>query len=111
MKRILSLFLAILMLLSSATLLFSCGNKAENESGTEDEVKKSTQTTVSSKNEKYLVREYHGNIGVFGNDGTLIRILSVAVITLPLEEREKLKNGFYVGSDEMLKKVIEDYTG
>ena len=78
---------------------------------TEESKQASPTTAGNSKNEKYLVREYHGYIGVFGKDGTLLETVSVAVVALPIDEREKLRNGFYLESEEMLKKVIEDYTG
>jgi hypothetical protein len=67
--------------------------------------------TVSNTDKKYLMCDYHGDIGIFDLDGNLIKTLNVATVTLPIAEREKLSVGFYIDSDTELQKIIEDYTG
>ena len=114
MFALLCSFVAAAMLIAIGNTVFIENNQAVYHGGLSheyEEEKISSPTTVGDKNEKYLIREYHGAIGVFGKDGTLIKTVSVAVVALPLDEREKLENGFYAESDEMLKKIIEDYTG
>ncbi len=115
MFALLCSFIAAAMLIAIGSIVFIENNQAVYHGGLSDgyteEEKSASPTTAGNKNEKYLIREYHGSIGVFGKDGTLIKTIAVAVVTLPQAEREKLENGFYVESDEMLKKIIEDYTG
>jgi len=113
---LLASFIAAAMLVSLGCVISNEKNQAVYHGGIsynheKDESNKSAATNIVNKGEKYLVREHHGKIGVFSNDGTLIKILPVAVVIMPFEEREKLKSGFFVESDEMLLKIIEDYTG
>ena len=58
-----------------------------------------------------VLREHNGIIGVFSTDGKLIGEISVAVVTLPSAERQKLAQGISVDSPELLASLIESYTG
>ena len=59
----------------------------------------------------YTVREHMGKIGVFSDDGTLIRVIDVYVKTLPESDRRMLKEGFEVIGKTQLNKIVEDYDG
>ncbi len=115
MFALLCSFIAAAIIVAVGSIVFIENNQAVYHGGLSSEYteedKNASPTTANNKSGKYLIREYNGSIGVFCKDGTLIKTISVAVVTLPLDEREKLENGFYAESDEMLKKIIEDYTG
>lgn len=59
----------------------------------------------------YTVREYREKIGIFKNgESEPYAVLDIYTFILPEKDRELLKNGFLVDED-MLYRVIEDYTG
>lgn len=58
-----------------------------------------------------ILREHNGIIGIFSADGKLIGEISVAVVTLPASERQRLAQGIVVDSPELLASLIESYTG
>lgn len=69
----------------------------------------SIQITV---NDKYTVREFEGQIGIFTNDEAKpIEVFETSVSLLPQSDRELLKNGITVDTPEELQKLIEDFTG
>jgi len=60
----------------------------------------------------YILREYEGKIGIFSADETLPdEILDVFVFTLPDADRQALRCGIRVYSEEALQRLIEDFTG
>ena len=44
-------------------------------------------------------------------NGKLYGIIDVAVVTLPINERQRLENGIKISSEKELYSLIEDYTG
>lgn len=58
-----------------------------------------------------ILREHNGIIGIFSTDGKLVGEISVAVVTLPASERQRLVDGIRVDSPELLASLIESYTG
>ena len=58
---------------------------------------------------RLCVREINGKIGVYSEDGYLIRTVNVATKTLPTREQEALKRGIYVNSWKELLSLIQDY--
>ncbi|MBQ2999870.1 MAG: hypothetical protein IJD64_05350, partial [Clostridia bacterium] len=44
-------------------------------------------TPPQSETERYVVKEYHGQIGIFSSDGTLLEVLDTYVKTLPEADR------------------------
>jgi len=58
----------------------------------------------------YLVKEYHGQIGIFSSDGSLLEILDTYVKTLPEADRTLLGEGIWVTTREELNSLIEDYS-
>ena len=59
----------------------------------------------------FCVRETNGKIGIYTEEGYLIRTLNVNVATLPAIDREKLSDGIAVNSWRELISLIEDYEG
>ena len=59
----------------------------------------------------WTVKEYFGKIGIFTDDGKLIKTLEVYTKTLPKTDRDLLREGIVVTSYEALESLIEDYTG
>lgn len=55
------------------------------------------------------VRESGGKIGIYTEEGYLIRLLDVSVESLPSADREALKKGIRVESWKELLSLIEDY--
>ncbi len=64
--------------------------------------------TVSSV---FTVRESGGKIGVYTQEGYLIRLLDVSVDSLPPADREALRNGIRAESWKELLSLMEDYGG
>lgn len=59
----------------------------------------------------YTVHEYMGKIGIFDENGTLIKVLEVYVKTLPEADKRMLSEGFQVVGIKQLNAIIEDYDG
>ncbi len=59
----------------------------------------------------WTVKEYFGKIGIFTEDGKLMKTLEVYTKTLPKTDRDLLREGIVVTSYEALESLIEDYTG
>ncbi len=72
-----------------------------------------SQTEIESETEKteYTVKSYEGKIGIFTDNGTLVRVIDVYIKTLPKADRNLLEKGFIVTNESELRSVIEDYTG
>ena len=71
-----------------------------------------TQGSVSETVSLYTLREHDGRIGIFeSGNKTPLKILDVYTFTLPEADREALKRGIRVYSDEALLSLIEDFTG
>jgi len=64
----------------------------------------------SSRTTTYTVKEYEGHIGVFHNDDrTPYQEIDVDVSSLPVADRELLKDGIKVSDANKLNSIIEDY--
>lgn len=72
---------------------------------TESEI--SDTETVSG----WIIREYEGQIGIFTPDNVLINTLNVYIKTLPVADRDLLREGIEVTTKKELLEVIEDYSG
>ena len=79
---------------------------------------KPAQATESAKNEVkpqpkksgYKIQEYNGNIAVFENgQDKPFRKTEIAVKNLPEVDRNELKNGIEVETNEELQTLLEDY--
>ena len=76
--------------------------------GTETPPQKTDATTEESH--VWIVREYEGQIGVFTEDGKLVKTLNVYTKTLPETDRRLLKEGIRVTSERQLYSILEDYS-
>jgi len=63
--------------------------------------------------EKYVIREYSEQIAVYefdvNGDSTITNLLGVDISTLPDHDRESLKEGIVVYSEEEMLQLLEDY--
>ncbi len=67
--------------------------------------------SVSEQETVYTVREYMDKIGIFLQDGTLVRVLDVYVKTLPEADERLLKEGIEIIGKKQLNEIIQDYGG
>ena len=58
---------------------------------------------------RFLLKETDGRVGVYSEDGYLIRTIDVQVSTLPKEARDALKKGMVFNSWRELIALIENY--
>ena len=58
---------------------------------------------------RFTLKEHNGQIGVYSEEGYLIRTFQISVSTLPREAREALKKGVTFHSWRELLQLIEDY--
>ena len=63
----------------------------------------------TDKHECYLVREHEGIIGVFNTDGELLYTVDVYIKTLPLSDRELLRQGIHAKDRSELLEILGDY--
>ena len=75
---------------------------------TEEQNEESAST--EPEHQGFLVKEHHGQIGIFLSDGTLIEILDTYVKTLPEADRALLGEGIWVETRAALNALIEDYS-
>ena len=60
----------------------------------------------------YTLKEYSGSLAVFTTDGSIIESINDSnIASLPPDDREKLKKGITVFSEEELISLIEDFLG
>ena len=60
--------------------------------------------------EKWLVKEYNGVIGIFTSDKKLVQVIDTYIKTLPSKDQALLREGFEVFSQKELNSVIEAYS-
>lgn len=65
-----------------------------------------SDTTASG----WILRAYHGRIGIFEENGTLVNVLDTYIKTLPKADQELLEEGIYASNQEKLNSLIEDYS-
>ena len=58
----------------------------------------------------YTVKEHSGIIGIFDQEGALVRVIEVYTKTLPEADRRLLGEGFEIVGDDQLNSIIEDYS-
>lgn len=59
----------------------------------------------------WIIREHEGQIGIFTSDNVLINTLNVYIKTLPIADRDLLREGIEVTTRKELLEIIEDYSG
>ena len=57
----------------------------------------------------WIVREYEEKIGIFSEDGVLLRVVDVYTKTLPRADRSLLREGIAVSSWQDLYALMEDF--
>lgn len=63
-----------------------------------------------NKNTLYELKEYEGNIAIFkSNEKSPYKITSILIKELPEKDREILKKGIKVSSENELNTLLEDY--
>ncbi len=58
---------------------------------------------------RFTLKEHNGKVGVYSEEGYLIRTFDISVSTLPREAREALESGVTFHSWRELIELIEDY--
>ncbi|MEE0930308.1 MAG: hypothetical protein UIM53_04860 [Acutalibacteraceae bacterium] len=106
MSRRVSAFVAIAFILFmvavAVTTFFSC-ERNESEIDTPATTERSTQYKT------YIVREYDGLVAVFEKHKERpVKITDTYVSSLPQGDRDNLRDGIEVNSDEKLRKLLED---
>lgn len=98
--------LSVIIILLSLILILEPENKSDPEA------RRNNNDGITVFNEtKYMIKETGGVIGIYDENGTLIRKINVPVITLPKAEQIKLLSGIKIGSESELYGLIEDYEG
>lgn len=72
------------------------------------EQKTESETLVSSN--VWFVKKYNEKIGIFDNNGALLKVIDVYVKTLPKKDQTELQEGFWIDSDKELYSIIEAYS-
>ncbi len=109
--------LVFLILISSAIFVLSIRlNEARSNASKADKefvyVYAEDSNTEESSDiiQKWTVKEYNGRIGIYNEQGVLLEVIETYIKTLPISEREQLKEGIEVFSKDALYSIIEDYT-
>ena len=63
----------------------------------------------AAEHECFIVREHEGIIGVFNTDGELLYTVDVYIKTLPLSDRELLRQGIHAKDRSELLEILGDY--
>ena len=72
--------------------------------------KEDNHECISMPSKGYKLKEYEGNLAIFKSDAqSPIKITSIEVGALPIQDQELLKNGIDASSEEELNNLIEDY--
>ena len=66
---------------------------------------------TTPKESTWIVREHEEKIGIFTEDGVLLRVLDVYTKTLPRADRSLLREGIAVSSRQDLYALMEDFGG
>ena len=99
---------------TAATLieeLESCVEKLNGSLEKDDSVEVSVgKDQDGGASDGFRLCEVNGKIGVYTSDGHLIKLLDIAVSTLPSAAREALAQGITFQSWQELASLIQDYT-
>ncbi len=102
----LSLVITALFTISTFVRFYSSKNEILSQN-----VANANYTEDSSK-EEYVVKEYNKKVAVFKQgEKEPYEILDIDVTSLPMADREALKDGISFKDTKKLSKLIEDYDG
>lgn len=65
--------------------------------------------TSQEKEERFMISAVNRMIGVYGNNGDLLRIVDVSIDTLPKSERDRLQKGLFVDSWQEVETILQNY--
>ena len=69
-----------------------------------------SDTTTETEEGGWFLRVWGDEIGVFREDGTLVRVIGTNIKALPKTDRDLLEEGIYAPNKEALISLIEDYS-
>ncbi len=100
-KKIETLLLAMIFIISSIMLIISCKTTGDNKKADSD------KTTVSFE---YTVKEFNGRVAVFEYGEILpFQILDCPISSLPQSEADKIITGIDIANEQQLQNLIEAY--
>lgn len=83
----------------------------KNEKNDSIQIRRSSAKGESVSDDAYYLKELHGYVAVYLQDGTtLYETTSLSVNNLPDEVQQDLKNGIYLKSAEELYGFLENYS-
>lgn len=100
---------------NSGTSQESAAEKPAVSADSSADTRETASDTASKTDEKtaqdgYILRTYHGKIGVFaGDDTTPLRTENISVSSLPESDQTKLADGIPVKNKDELRRVLEDF--
>jgi hypothetical protein len=98
-----------------AAFLLNQKSKDSNSSAVLKPEQKSVEKILSDKQEtnictEYVIKEHKGKMAIFENNSEEpLNIIDIDVINLPPEDKELLKKGVIVRTEEELMQILEDY--
>ena len=107
----------IFVLIFSALSFFMFGSKKQKHLNETAQIEKSQVTAVKNENNNtpdqsngYIVKEYNGKVAAFERGSQKpFKATFTDVSDLPIADRELLKSGIKVNTQEELNSVLEDY--
>lgn len=76
----------------------------------QENIPESEAKTETIEERIWIIREYEGRIGIFSEGGVLLDVIDVYVKTLPETDKNLLRDGIRITSDQALRAIIEDYS-
>lgn len=73
-------------------------------------VKDTEEDSSHNTQQKWIVKEHEGRIGIFSEDGELYDVIDTYIKTLPEADRRMLGEGIEISSRDELNSIIEDYS-
>ncbi len=70
----------------------------------------SVTESVTPEEKVWIILEYEGRIGIFSEDGTLLDVIDIYTKTLPETDKNLLREGIRITSEQALRAIIEDYS-
>ena len=114
MKKYMIGFFSVLFLITGCLIAgyqVSYNNLLENEKNDSIQTRRSSAKGESVSDDAYYLKELHGYVAVYLQDGTtLYETTSLSVNNLPDEVQQDLKNGIYLKSAEELYGFLENYS-
>ena len=124
---VLSIYIALLVCIVAVGAYLIVNRSVETKYVTVTETSVATEkvyvwaypTNISPKTESndepeeervWLIREYEERIGIFDENGALLDVIDVYVKTLPETDKNLLREGIRITSEQSLRAIIEDYS-